>query len=212
MLLADVRVAVEEVVEVVAVLELVELVAVVRVAPRNALAGELDRAEGVVRLAADVADRGDELGLLLVPVAEDEVRGQRAKEGHGLGRLDVAAVEHQLDVLLAEQADGVGDHLVSVVRVADDPDPHIALASCPAWSHRNTIPDGAASGESSRRGRYFFGVNSTAETSATSRAPTFSAAFALQTVATARCLPLPPSRWNDCTTSTPSCLPLAEMR
>ena len=124
-LLADVGVAVEDVVEEVGVLELAELVPLVAVDPGDPLAGQLDRPERVVVRPADLLDRGDELEPVAVPVAEHEVRRDGLEQPDGVGRLDVAAVEDQLDAVLQQQADRLGDGLAAVVGVADHADPHV---------------------------------------------------------------------------------------
>ena len=87
-LFADVRVAVEDVVEEVRVFELPELVAFVAVDPGQALAGEFDGSERIVVGAAHVLDGGGELGPVLIPVAEDEVRRNRFEEADGFDGLN----------------------------------------------------------------------------------------------------------------------------
>ena len=61
---------------------------------------------------------------VVVAVAEDEVRRNTLEEAHRPGRLDVAAVQDQLDAAFAEQLQRCLHRGGVVVGVADDPDPH----------------------------------------------------------------------------------------
>ena len=75
-------------------------------------------------MAADAADRRGELQSLFIPVAVNEVRGDRGEHGDRLHRFDVAAVQDHLDALLGQQAHRLRRQFTAVVSVADDADPH----------------------------------------------------------------------------------------
>lgn len=124
MLLTNVSMPVKNVVEVVRVLKLSKLVSLVAVNPGNPLAGQFDRAEGIGMRSANLLDGRREFRSLLVPVSKNEMRWDRTKYPHCIGRFNVATMENQFDVLLQQKAYRFRDRLLAVVGIAYNPDPH----------------------------------------------------------------------------------------